>query len=112
MEILTQRVRGGPVQLRPLFVNLYGGGATLVITENVGRKLVTTGYYVQPLRTDFGIGFRLTKFQVDGGDVFDVCLDGERSLCSCLGFESHGRPCKHVQTLQALVDKGQLGRAA
>jgi hypothetical protein len=92
-------------------VNVYGNGATLVITENVGRKLVTTGYYAEPLKTDFGVGFRLTKFQVDGGDVYDVCLDGERSICTCLGFESHGRPCKHIAAARVLA-REQLPQSA
>jgi hypothetical protein len=71
-----------------------------------------TGYYVEPLASDFGRCFRLVKFTTstgtdEGADHYDVCLDGPGSDCSCKGFLRHGR-CKHVEGLLALVAAGKL----
>jgi hypothetical protein len=75
----------------------------------IGKKRY--GYYVFPLASDFGRAFKLVKFscdvEPDGASEYDVCLDGTRSQCECLGFLRHGH-CKHVESLVALVEGGAL----
>src|SRR5262245_38597387 len=79
----------------------------LTITETRGRKTTTTDYWIDRLPSDFGTAYRLQKFFDQGGESYDVLLDGRQSSCECLGFQRHGH-CKHVEGLQALVAAGQL----
>jgi hypothetical protein len=81
----------------------------------------SSSYFVEPLPSDFGAGFRLVKFDCDRvpgePDEYHVNLDGARSTCECKGYERHGwhldaggKPtaCKHVDSLLALVADGRL----
>jgi hypothetical protein len=66
-------------------------------------------YFLEPLASDFGQGYRLEKFAT--GETYDVHLgaDGHNS-CECLGWLrwSHKTPCKHVASLLQLRAKGRL----
>jgi hypothetical protein len=71
-----------------------------------------TAYYMEPLASDFGRAFRLTKFGATPGtdeaaSAYEVCLDSPGSDCGCKGYLRHGR-CKHVEGLLALVAAGKL----
>jgi len=79
----------------------------LTITETRGRKTTTTDYWIDQLPSDFGTAYRLTKFHDQGGEAYDVLLDGQQCTCECLGF-TRWHHCKHVEGLQALVAAGQL----
>src|SRR5262245_48262658 len=79
----------------------------LSLTETRGRKTTTTDYWIDWLPSDFGTAYRLRKFQDQGGESYDVLLDGRHSTCECLGFQRWGH-CKHIEGLQALVAAGQL----
>src|SRR5262245_7219355 len=82
----------------------------LTITETRGSKATETDYWIDRLPSDFGTAYRLRKFQDQGGEQYDVLLDGRQSTCECLGHQRHGH-CKHVEGLQALVAAGQLAGA-
>jgi DNA polymerase III alpha subunit len=75
----------------------------------VGKKRF--GYYVFPLKSDFGRAFKLVKFacdvEPDGASEYDVCLDGRRTHCDCKGHARHGH-CKHAESLAVLVAQGSL----
>jgi hypothetical protein len=89
-------------------------GATQILWLTTDRDV--TAYKVEALAHDFGrAAFRLTKAdRGDGaGEVYDVLLDGPKSLCGCKGFERHGmckdgKGCKHIAGCQAAVTAGQL----
>jgi hypothetical protein len=106
--ILTQKVRAGQVQDRPLYLNFRPGvPGILSVTEWASKKLVQTHYFVWPLPSDWGKAVRLEKFAADGGETYDVLLDGEQSSCECHGFLRWGR-CKHVAAAQSLQERGEL----
>jgi hypothetical protein len=102
IDLTTHRRRAQTWLTRPLTVSF--GAGVLTITEKRGNKYVCVGYYAKPIKTDFGQGFELTKFQVDGGEVYQVLLDGQDSRCTCIGFEAHSH-CKHICSLQAVQDQ-------
>lgn len=73
----------------------------------------TSDYSLQCFKCDGddykdGRGFRLTKLD-DDEEVYDVWLgdDGIRQVCTCRGFESHGR-CKHTAALLQLINNGTV----
>ena len=77
-----------------------------IVRITVGAK--HTDYFLYPLVTDFGRGFRLEKVDPIGdGSGYHVNLDGDRRSCECKGFLRHGH-CKHADGLAALVAAGQL----
>jgi hypothetical protein len=102
LDLTTRRRRAQTWLTRPLSVSF--GGGILTITEKCGNKHVCVGYYAKPIKTDFGVGYELTKFQVDGSEVYHVLLDGPESRCTCIGFEAHGY-CKHVAALQSVQEQ-------
>jgi hypothetical protein len=62
-------------------------------------------YWIERLPSDFGTAYTLTKIAPDGkdADVYHVCVDNPQdSLCTCKGFESHGR-CKHLSACQVIA---------
>jgi hypothetical protein len=63
-------------------------------------------YDLARVPADFGAGFRLTKL-LGEHDTYHVNLNGQASLCDCLGHTHHGH-CKHVDALAALVRAGRL----
>ena len=71
------------------------------------------GYYVDPLKSDWGRAWTLSKFrtQVKAGepDAYDVVIDpeGGNHSCECKGW-LHRRHCKHVQALLALHARGKI----
>lgn len=71
-------------------------------------KVETFGYYVEPLPSDFGRAFKLTKYraqQVAGeASEYTVLIDLSegRSQCECLGWLRWGK-CKHVAAMAAMV---------
>jgi hypothetical protein len=64
-------------------------------------------YFVQPIKSDFGKAFEVTKLDGIGGTVYHALLDGKQSSCTCKGFAGHAL-CKHRDVLQVLLDAGQL----
>ena len=71
--------------------------------DYVGR----VSYWITPIKADFGVGLKLEKFQAQGGEVYDVNLDGPRSSCECKGFMRWGH-CKHLSACKALQKAGRL----
>jgi hypothetical protein len=65
-------------------------------------------YWLTPLPSDFGRAFRLTKFLHQGGEQYDVLLDGDQSTCECLGHLRWQTPCKHISALLQLDLAGRL----
>jgi hypothetical protein len=94
----------------------------LAVRLTVGKD--TCCYFIEPIPTDFGAGFRLVKFvqDVKDGEVdhYDCNLDTAsvtRSTCECPGFLRHGWhrdaagelvSCKHLDALLKLVADGRL----
>ena len=63
-------------------------------------------YWVSPLASDFGKGFRFEKPAPDT-DVYDVLLEQGGDSCTCKGH-TYGGFCKHVDCCRALIGAGQL----
>jgi hypothetical protein len=92
-------------------------GLRLTMTEIFPRSVKVTRYDVERLPSDFGTAFKVRKLIEDGGDgtAYDVCLNGDDSLCGCPGFEKYGmaiggedRGCRHIASLQSLRDSGLI----
>jgi hypothetical protein len=94
---------------------------TLEMTIGEGEKAVTFGYYVEPVASDFGAAFTMTKYRTqqkpDEPAAYATLLDlspedpgHPRHSCECLGFLrwGHRSPCKHVASLLALHRSGKL----
>jgi hypothetical protein len=79
----------------------------LSVTEWVRRKLVQTYYFAWPLPSEWGKAVRLEKFPADGGETYDVVLDGEQSSCECNGFLRWSH-CKRVVACAELAGRGEL----
>jgi hypothetical protein len=97
-----------PIEKHARISTAVNGCFAVELTVGTSR----TAYYLQPLPSDFGRAFRLTKFAGTPGTdkeaaAYEVCLDGPGSQCSCKGYLRHGR-CKHVAGLLALVAAGKL----
>jgi hypothetical protein len=76
----------------------------------VGAESV--GYHVEPVASDYGRAFKLTKFTADeGGDPeereYAVNVDGRHTSCSCKGH-AYRDACKHADALALLVAQGRL----
>lgn len=72
----------------------------------ITRGGVPQGYWVRPLATDFGLGYRLDRDEAAGG--YDVLLENDQDAsCTCPGHTYRGR-CKHVDALRALLAAGLL----
>jgi hypothetical protein len=88
---------------------LNSGGTGGLVRISVGT--LTNLYSLRRLPPDFGHGFRLAKripvetepglYEIRDAEVYDVNIDGNRSLCTCLGFEKWGR-CKHLGLAELL----------
>ena len=92
------------------------------VQDGMGAIQITIGgephnYLIYPLRSDFGAAFRLIKqelvpqeegfYELEDTARYNVCLDGERSSCECIGFSKHGH-CKHVSGLAVLRQRGLI----
>jgi hypothetical protein len=101
----VKRARAKPARSLRLSAPAHTNGARLLVLT-VGK--LTVGYYVEPLPTDFGRGFKLAKFAEGGGDadeteyLVSVDTDTWNSECSCKGHTYAGH-CKHADALAALV---------
>jgi hypothetical protein len=106
----VKRVRPKPARSMRLSAPVYANGARLLVLT-VGK--VAVGYHVELLPTDFGRGFKLTKFAEGGGDkdenkyLVSVDADTESRECSCKGHAYAGH-CKHADALAALIAAGEL----
>lgn len=87
-------------------------GVLQIIMVRSKTRSETFRYFVAPIPgCDFGPAFRVEKIEhgEDGKptgrveESYDVNLHGGGS-CQCLGFLKHGRPCKHIDALAALVE--------
>jgi hypothetical protein len=63
-------------------------------------------YWISPLASDFGRGFRFEKPEI-GGETYDVLLEPTGDSCTCKGH-SYGGYCKHVDAARALIGAGKL----
>jgi hypothetical protein len=107
MTTATQAPKARKPVTRTATVTRIGDAVILWLT--VGSD--TTAYRVTAIPHGFGkAAFRLDK--ADKGDCnpesYNVLLDGQHSLCDCLGFEKHGlckdgRGCKHIAGLTAAL---------
>jgi hypothetical protein len=92
------------------------GNYALLITEGEGEKAKRCGYYLEPLATPQGAGYRLEKFSTDAGtdpeaDHYDVYLSAHGNhACECKGHLrwGHKTRCRHVACLLALIGQGRL----
>lgn len=86
------------------------GERILTLTETTGTKVKGASYYLTLIPSDFGTGYRLEKFAIDGGDVYEVNLSADGNTCCCLGHLRHGHKtvCKHIASLTALTAAGKL----
>lgn len=77
-----------------------------VLELTLGRE--SNGYFLQPIPSDFGRAFQVTKLLKDGENaIYHVILDGRRSCCDCQGCQRWGH-CKHLDALTLLLERGQL----
>ena len=76
----------------------------LFVSITVGGE--TDRYCLIPFDSDWGEAWRVTKLK-KAGETYDVCIDGDRSLCDCKGFLHRGA-CRHVAVLQALYERGAI----
>jgi hypothetical protein len=102
--------RAKPARSMRLSPPVHANGARLLVLT-VGKLAV--GYHVEPLPTDFGRGFKLTKFAEGGGDTEEdtylVNIDpatGNKE-CSCKGNAYAGH-CKHADALARLIADRKL----
>jgi hypothetical protein len=106
-NMAKRRARVKPTRTVQLLLPTFEGNAG-VIRLRVGDE--TADYLVQPIGSDFGDGFRLTKLDPWGDSApYDVHLsnDGHACSCECKGFLRWSR-CKHVHGLAALRLAGKL----
>lgn len=101
---------GKPV--RTLRHRCEGNRHVLTITVPKGRKAVVTRYSLERFATDFGEGFRLTKFPdeplTDGQDAAnDVLLSPDGNTCDCRGFVRWAH-CKHLEAVLKLHELGRI----
>lgn len=83
-----------------------GEGRLGILDIIVGELL--TSYFLTLVPSDFGSGFRLEKFSIQGGEVYHVNLaDDGKHTCECKGF-LHRSTCRHVEGLLALCRAGRL----
>jgi hypothetical protein len=86
-------------------MQFYPNARLLFVQE--GKK--TVGYLVEPLDTPNA--FQLMK---PDGTVYNVQVNGNASLCDCIGFEHRGmntrdgRGCKHIAAIATLQQLGRL----
>lgn len=86
-------------------MQFYPAARLLFIAE--GKK--TSGYLVEQL--DTGNSYQLMK---PDGTIYNVQVDGNNSLCDCIGFEHRGmntkdgKGCKHVAAITRLLQLGKL----
>ncbi len=113
---MTTTTTAAPKQRKPRpkpqrFVGLLirpGKNQTGVLRLTVGGK--AQDYFLTPLPSDFGRGFRLVKVGIDvpfGECEYAVNVNGTESSCECKGHLRHGH-CKHVDSLAALVARNLL----
>jgi hypothetical protein len=84
-----------------------GIGITLVRITQDGES---QSYWVKPLRSDFGLAYRLEKDGAEPGaedTSYDALLEIEGDTCTCPGH-TYGGYCKHVDCLRALHTRGLL----
>ncbi len=87
-----------------------------VMVLTVGKQ--SNDYFFREIPADRGRGFVVEKFSTqrteDEPETYHVNLNGAASTCECKGFLRHGMDaaggtgCKHIASLQALVNRGKL----
>src|SRR5262245_23079144 len=104
MSTITQtRPRVKPKRFIRLELPPFGNNPG-VVKIRVGKG--AADYLLQPLPSDYGTAYRLLK-EGDGGEQYDVLLDGEGGTCECKGFARWHR-CKYRDGLLALRKAGRL----
>jgi hypothetical protein len=92
--------RGIRLEVRP------EGYCSGIVRITVGEE--HTDYFLYPLVTDFGRGFRLEKVDpIADRTAYAVNIDGDRRTCDCQGFARWSH-CKHADGLAALIAAGRL----
>jgi hypothetical protein len=101
----TTKSRGRVKPERRCRISAAQGDAKRILRLLIGTEAFL--YWVEPVATDWGKGFRLEKFE--SGDVYHVHLDPALGhSCECKGFLRWGKPCKHISAVSALVAAGRL----
>jgi hypothetical protein len=86
--------------------------AGLVLLEiRQGKK--ASRYWLTRIPSEVGPAFRFEKFEVHGGERYDVCLGTdphEPPSCECKGHIrwGHRTTCRHLACLYALAAAGKL----
>ncbi len=80
----------------------------LIIKEVTGRK-ERIDYYRLERNPAARYAFRCFKMVHEDEEpiVYDTLIDGDSSICTCIGFEQYGY-CRHVESLTALIDAGKI----
>lgn len=74
----------------------------------IGSGKTVCLYYLVPIKSDWGKAFKLYKYgsgsrSIEGvQEVYNVCLDGVRSICECKGFLKWNH-CKHIDGVEQLL---------
>jgi hypothetical protein len=106
-NMAKRRVRVKPKRFASVLLPVFEKNPG-VVRLRVGDEV--SDYLVQPIGSDFGDGFRLTKLDAWGDSApYDVHLSNEGHACSCecKGWLRWSR-CKHVHGLAALRLAGKL----
>lgn len=89
--------------------------------DNTGNGIISIAVQKSKTRTevnDYGVTLGLAydgealgiELRKDDGERYHVCLteDPRHSTCECPGFLRWQQPCKHLQALRVLLDRGLL----
>jgi hypothetical protein len=106
MATVSQRpARVKPARTVRLAVPPSADNPFSIITITQGRK--ADDYIAQPIPSDWGTAFEVTKIFDPQQKVYQTLLDGARSSCTCLGHLHYGY-CRHGEALTALRQHGKL----
>ena len=81
-----------------------------IILARITQDGESCDYWIKPVPTDFGLGYRLEKDSAEPGaedTAYDVLLEIEGDTCTCKGH-TYGGYCKHVDCLRVLHTRGLL----
>jgi hypothetical protein len=95
--------------------NIVNGGAALRLTCTTGKKVEAKCYWLESVPADFGLGFRLTKWEVEEGEPAEYFVNVDpphgHHECECLGHLRWGGKdgwCKHIRAVLKLLSEGRL----
>jgi hypothetical protein len=103
-----RRVRWTP---HPAAASCSCDGTLEISQGKTGRDSVTYALTEFPVGAGFGAGRAVRLDKADGSESYGVFVaaDGRHHQCDCAGFAyGRGKPCKHIDGVQALLDNGWL----